>query len=151
MATQTVGKHYGVVHYLEEIVRLYLTPSLVPRPPSWEVGIWLYLRIELSFTDGLRYCLLWNFTFGRQTAFWTSQLCLQVDLYLRHTWFWSPRSQCGHNSAPFQLDSVLGVGMAFQSGQNCQQFSWSKPVPISWSNTYFYGQKLSFLLSKLIF
>ena len=41
--------------------------------------------------------------------------------------------------------------MAFQSGQNCQQFSWSKPVPISWSNTYFLWSKLSFLLSKLIF
>ena len=29
------------------------------------------------------------------------------------------------------------IRMAFQNGQ---QFSWSKPVPISWSNTYFYGQ-----------
>ena len=34
--------------------------------------------------------------------------------------------------------------LAFQSGQNCQQFSWSKPVPISWSNTYFYGQNSHF-------
>ena len=29
------------------------------------------------------------------------------------------------------------IRMAFQNGQ---QFLWSKPVPISWSNTYFYGQ-----------
>ena len=36
------------------------------------------------------------------------------------------------------------MSMAFQSGQNCQQFSWSKPVPISWSNTYFYGQNSHF-------
>ena len=34
--------------------------------------------------------------------------------------------------------------MAFQSGQNCQQFSWAKPVPISWLNTYFYGQNSHF-------
>ena len=34
--------------------------------------------------------------------------------------------------------------MAFQSGQNCQQFSWSKPVPISRSKTYFYGQNSHF-------
>ena len=32
------------------------------------------------------------------------------------------------------------LSMAFQSGQNCQQFSSSKSVPISWSNTHFYGQ-----------
>ena len=34
---------------------------------------------------------------------------------------------------------------AFQSGQNCQQFSWSKLVPISWSNAFFfYGQNSHF-------
>ena len=36
--------------------------------------------------------------------------------------------------------------MAFQSGQNCQQFSLSKPVPISWSNNYFLWSKLIFVV-----
>ena len=36
------------------------------------------------------------------------------------------------------------ISMAFQSGQNCQQCSWSKLVPISWSNTYCYGQNSHF-------
>ena len=54
-------------------------------------------------------------------------------------------------------DSVIkvhGLGaydlpMAFQSRQNCQQFSWSKPVPISWSNTYLYGQNSHFCCQNM--
>ena len=58
-----------------------------------------------------------------------------------------PIQGCRFDSCVFRLDFITGNGhktMAFQSGQNCQQFSWSKPVPISWSNTYFYGQNSHF-------
>ena len=47
------------------------------------------------------------------------------------------------------LPGTRVYNMAFQSGQNCQQFSWSKPVPISWSNTYFYGQNSHFCCQNM--